>query len=106
MTEKKRIIAVDLDGTLAQYDGWKGDDVIGDPIPAMVSRLKEEESEGATIVIFTTRGDVPERREPVEKWLEKHGLPAWEVTNEKRSGYTEMWDDRARRVKKNTGRFE
>ena len=32
-------IAVDLDGTLARYDGWKGIDHIGDPIPLMVSRV-------------------------------------------------------------------
>lgn len=103
---KKKTIAVDLDGTLAQYGEWKGDDVIGDPIPAMVSRLEKEESDGATIVVFTTRGDVPARIKPVKAWLKEHGLPAWEVTNIKKPTYTEMWDDRARRVQKNTGRFE
>ena len=29
----KRMIGVDLDGTLAKYDGWKGHNVIGEPIP-------------------------------------------------------------------------
>lgn len=32
--------AVDLDGTLAHYDGWRGEDHIGDPIPPMVERIK------------------------------------------------------------------
>jgi hypothetical protein len=32
-------IGVDLDATLAKYDGWKSADHIGEPIPAMVDRV-------------------------------------------------------------------
>jgi len=40
----KKIIAVDLDGTLAQYFGWQGIDHFGDPFPGAVEfthQLKE-----------------------------------------------------------------
>ena len=33
-------IGVDLDGTLAHYDGWKGIEHVGPPIPAMLARVK------------------------------------------------------------------
>ena len=33
-------IGVDLDGTLAEYHGWKGSEHIGPPIPLMVERVK------------------------------------------------------------------
>ena len=35
-----RWIGVDLDGTLAEWDGWKGHEHIGPPIPAMLERVK------------------------------------------------------------------
>lgn len=34
-------IGVDLDGTLAHYDRWRGIDHVGDPVPAMMNRVKE-----------------------------------------------------------------
>jgi hypothetical protein len=33
-------IGVDLDATLARYDGFKGETIIGEPIPLMVNRVK------------------------------------------------------------------
>ena len=36
--KSKAWIGTDLDGTLAKYDGWKGWQHIGDPIPKMVER--------------------------------------------------------------------
>lgn len=46
MSSQQGWIGVDLDGTLAHYDGWKGADHIGEPIPAMVERVKQWLSEG------------------------------------------------------------
>jgi hypothetical protein len=48
-------IGVDLDGTMAYYDGWKGADHIGEPIPAMVERVKRWLAEGREVRIFTAR---------------------------------------------------
>lgn len=49
-----KIIAVDLDGTIAEYDGWKGDDIIGDPIPGAREFLLELSKLGK-IIIHTVR---------------------------------------------------
>lgn len=48
-------IGVDLDGTLAEYNGWQGIDHIGKPIPKMVNRVKKWLSEGVQVKIFTAR---------------------------------------------------
>jgi len=48
-------IGVDLDGTLARYEGWKGADHIGAPVPAMLARVKEWRSNGIEVRIFTAR---------------------------------------------------
>ena len=48
-------IGVDLDGTLAQYDGFKGCTVIGDPVQVMLARVKKWISEGIEVRIFTAR---------------------------------------------------
>ena len=36
-------IGVDLDGTLAMYDGWVGVSHIGEPVPAMLQRVRRRE---------------------------------------------------------------
>src|SRR5690349_18780615 len=48
-------IGVDLDGTLAEYHGWKGVEHIGPPIPEMVARVKQWLAEGRDVRIFTAR---------------------------------------------------
>lgn len=40
--------AVDLDGTLAHYDHWRGNDHVGEPIPRMLARVKQWLAEGKT----------------------------------------------------------
>lgn len=97
-------IGVDLDGTLAYYNGWAGADNIGEPIPEMAKRVKQWISEGREVRVFTARASVPEQVLPVHKWLEKHGFGWLEVTNVKDFGCVEIWDDRAVRVITNTGK--
>ena len=48
-------IGVDLDGTLAYYDGWKGPEAIGEPIPRMVDRVLGWVNEGREVRILTAR---------------------------------------------------
>ena len=93
-------IGVDLDGTLAFYNGWIGPDHIGPPIPAMVERVQDWVAAGKRVKIFTARTVHP----PIIRWLESHGLGSLEITNIKDSGMVELWDDRCVRVIKNTGR--
>lgn len=102
-------IGVDLDGTLARYDGWRGIEHVGDPIPAMMERVRAWLAAGRTVKIFTARVCVPEPEQSdvikaIHGWLAHHGLPPMEVTNVKDFGMIELWDDRAVRVEINTGR--
>ena len=65
------IIAVDFDGTIAQYDGWKGEDHFGEPIHGAVAGLNELKHLGHTIIIHTCR---PPSKGMVD-YLKKHGIP-------------------------------
>lgn len=99
-------IGVDLDGTLAKYDGWKNGE-IGEPIPAMMARVKKWLAEGKTVKIFTARlhddpGGMQKSR--IQTWCLKNLGQALEVTNVKDHQMTELWDDRAVHVEKNTGK--
>lgn len=99
---------VDLDGTLAEYHGWECDACIGRPIPKMVERVKRWLEKGRTVKIVTARMTHPNRHPDlqlyIQRWLvEEAGLPPLEVVATKDWKMLELWDDRAVRVKKNTG---
>lgn len=101
--EWRQTIAVDLDGTLAYYEGWQGSNKIGKPIPKMLARVKQWIEDGETIVIFTARADDPEAVEAIEAWLEENGIGGLRVTNVKDRYMKEFWDDRAIQIIPNTG---
>ncbi len=106
-------IGVDLDGTLAHYDKWRGIDHIGEPIMPMVERVKKWLKDGETVKIFTARmhghgveviGVGPaDVLTPIEQWCEKHLGQKLPVTNIKDFGMIELWDDRCVQVIPNTG---
>ena len=101
----KAWIGVDLDGTLAYYDGWKGSDHIGDPVPAMVQRIQHWVRKKRIVKIFTARVAEPDFNPVViQDWLEAHGMSRLEVTNVKDKWMIQLWDDRAVQVERNTGR--
>lgn len=111
-------IAVDLDGTLAEYHGWPADGSIGKPIPLMVERVKGWVAEGKDVRIFTARiwplgTDEAwgiERRAQVEKqvaliteWCQQHVGQSLPVTCVKDHKMIQLWDDRAIQMLPNTG---
>ena len=97
-------IGVDLDGTLAHYDGWKGPNHIGKPIEAMVERIKDWLGDKMRVKIFTARAAIPSQIPQISRWLKDAGLPHdLEVTNVKDMGMVELWDDRCVQVIPNTG---
>jgi len=102
-------IGVDLDGTLAHYDGWRGIAHIGDPIPVMAERVKKWLEEGKNVRIFTARVAHPETgREArlfIEQWCLKHLGRVLPVTHEKDLSMFQLWDDRCVCVERNTGRI-
>jgi hypothetical protein len=102
-------IGVDLDCTLAEYHGWKGDDEpIGKPIPLMIDRVKFWLDKGKTVKIFTARvdGDDGKQVKLIKKWCKKHLGQELEVTNVKTRYMYELWDDRAIGVQRNTGQLK
>jgi hypothetical protein len=104
-------IGVDLDGTLARYDGWKGPEHIGPPVPAMLERVKGWLEEGRTVKVFTARVAEPDRVErervffAIETWCREHLGRVIPITNVKDYGMVELYDDRAVTVEQNTGRL-
>ena len=90
-------IAVDFDGVIAEYDGWKGRGVLGLPRKDVIEALQELHAEGWKIVIHTTRGE-----QEVGPYLVHHGIPHHEIN--RNSDYHTLgvkpvadvyWDDRA-----------
>lgn len=99
-------IGVDLDATLAYYEKFDGTN-IGDPIEPMLDRVKQWLTEGVRVKIFTARVAHDEDNahlNAVNEWCEKHIGQRLEVTCIKDFGMIELWDDRAVRVEKNTGK--
>lgn len=72
--KKPKILALDFDGTLCEYDGWKGPAHFGKPFPEVVAelhKLKATPGEKWAIVIFTTR----RTDYALKAHLDKHNVP-------------------------------
>lgn len=113
-------IGIDLDGTLAEYNGWRGAWHIGKPVPLMLARVKGWIGSGRTVKLLTARASMPPKEFPVEmqtaraaeitefnkawaEWCATYGIPVLEVTCEKNCQMVEQWDDRSVQVVPNTG---
>jgi len=96
---------VDLDGTLAYYDRKSPFDQIGDPIPDMLTLVKELINNGIRVKIFTARAQDPEQKPIIREWLKANGLPELEITNIKDYNMQWLLDDRCIQVERNTGRL-
>ena len=96
-------IGVDLDGTLARADSWRGMDVIGEPVPGMMRRVRAWLDKGLRVKVVTARAGDPVGIAATQAWLKANGLPELEVTDKKDFGMIELWDDRAIQVVQNRG---
>ncbi len=102
-------IGVDLDGTLAHYEGWKGEAHIGRPVMPMVERVRAWIAKGHEVRIFTARmsDPDPEARQVVSNavrdWTQEHVGAPLKATCIKDFAMIELWDDRAVQVEANTG---
>ncbi len=99
----------DLDGTLAKYYGWD-DGEIGEPIPAMVERIKKHLEDGDEVRIVTARVAPPvehteemRRRAEISEWCKEHLGRSLPITCRKDYGMVLLYDDRAVQVMTNTG---
>lgn len=97
-------IAVDLDGTLAHYDHWRGPEHIGHPVPRMVEFVKGLLASGREVRIFTARasGGTPYVI-PIQAWSQEHLGQILPVTCLKDFAMDVLFDDRARQVGYCTG---
>lgn len=99
-------IAVDLDGTLAEYHGWVSEEHIGAPVAPMVERVKEWLAAGREVRVFTARvaGEEAQRiKSFIEAWCLEYVGVILPVTNKKDYGMIELWDDRCIQVIPNKG---
>jgi len=101
---------VDLDGTLALYDGWKGIDYIGEPIPLMVERVRKWLAQNEQVRIVTARVHPNQDGRAIEvvrywidQWCLKQFGQTLPVTNEKDYGMIDLYDDRCVQIIPNTG---
>jgi len=95
--QSRRTIAVDFDGVIAEYDGYKGPGVLGPPRRDVQAALQTLRAEGWKIVVHTTRGEGE-----IGEFLHKHEIPHDEIN--RNSDYRTQgvkpvadvyWDDRA-----------
>ena len=74
----QQTILVDLDGVLAEYDGWKGPEHFGKPIVDIVDMVNVLKRMGYTIIIYTTRADEilngHGARQKTIEWLQGAGV--------------------------------
>jgi len=93
----RRTIAVDFDGVIAEYDGYRGQGVLGEPREDVTEVLRQLHAESWKIVVHTTRGE-----QEIAGYLAQHGIPFDEINRNsdyKTAGPKPVadlyWDDRA-----------
>ena len=76
----------------------------------MVSRIQGWLRDGHRVVIFTSRvskthlpSRIKQEKETIQIALHDMGLPELAITANKSPHFSEIWDDRAVRVERNTG---
>lgn len=95
-------IGVDLDGTLAEYKGWRGPNHIGPPIRRMRLRVVRWLAEEKDVRIFTARTE--DSYPAIRRWCIRQFGRELPITNVKDFAMVALWDDRAVQVIPNTGR--
>ena len=103
LRNERRSLAVDFDGVIADYDGWRGREVLGRPRQDVVKALRILAAEGWKIIVYTTR-----HSEDIIQHLQACDVPFDEIN--RNSDYqnqgnkpvaTVYWDDRALRYSGN-----
>ena len=98
-------VGIDLDGTLAHYDHWRGIEYIGQPVPRMVRRVCKMLALGIDVRVFTARLTNSGAEWYVRQWCREHIGRELPVTDRKDMWCVRIYDDRAVRVEVNTGRL-
>lgn len=64
-------VAIDFDGVISDYKGWKGIGIFNPPIAGAREALQDFRFAGVQIIIHTTRGETGE----IAKYLNVHDIP-------------------------------
>jgi hypothetical protein len=108
MTDSKKVdprengdgwIGVDFDGVLSFYDGYRGDDHVGEPIEPMVRQVRKWLAEGRDVRIFTARKPHP----AIRKFSMDNFGKILPITNVKDRHMQMLLDDRAVGIRRNEG---
>lgn len=68
-------IALDFDGVLSDYTGWKGHQAPFDPpVDGAIAAIRDYQDAGYRVCIYTTRADSSAQIARLELWLKTHGL--------------------------------
>jgi len=105
-------IGIDLDGTLAEYNGWMGADHIGKPVESTCDFVRWLLSQGYDVRIFTARVGPLQGNDysaqhaaiAIRAWCIKHLGRELPVTHEKDFHMQWLYDDRCTQVLKNQGK--
>jgi hypothetical protein len=104
-SQPKLIVAVDLDGTLAEYDAWQGFFHIGAPVERVVAWVREQYKAGAHVIIHTCRVTTADNKvyhesvAYVKAYLEHNNIPYHEIWMATGKPFANIYlDDRARNV--------
>lgn len=73
---QRKWIAVDFDGVLANYSGYKGKDVLGSPMPGAARAIGELKKRGWRVLVYTTRPVTPK----LKQWFKRHRI-AYDAIN-------------------------
>jgi len=88
-------VAVDFDGVLHAYvSGWTGPVPADSPEPGALEFVRWLQSEGATVVVLSTRARTRTGARAIRRWLADHGFPPLKVTDRKVNAVAYV-DDRA-----------
>lgn len=85
MASRGKSIAVDLDKTLAEYDGWKGMENIGKPYDGARKFVRALRKRGFKVIIHTCRINPKNNADNVDgvaivsRWLNTHGIEVDEI---------------------------
>ena len=97
MDDGQPTIAVDFDGVIADYDGWKGTEAFGPPRADVVETLRVLRTEGWKIVVYSCRASAE-----ISQYLIENSIPFDEInrnsacpTGGAKPVATVYWDDRA-----------
>jgi hypothetical protein len=68
-------IAIDFDGVLSNYTGWKGHEAPFDPpVDGAIKAIRDYQDAGLTVCVFTARADSAKSTSRIQQWLLDNGL--------------------------------